>query len=262
MNGTAYLWEPDRYQDFSTPQFRLGGMAVERLAPAAHERILEIGSGNGLVTIELARKIPRGSIVGIEISKEMYLKALKNVEEHSLTNIDLRNMDALDIRFAGEFDAVFSNSAIHWIEDQRRIYELIFESLKPGGRIMIQTGMKELNRLTDAFIAMYRSGKYQSFMSGVRIPWKFLTPDETEQLLSGIGFERISVEAVPYRHRFDSAEQLSGYLESAALVPFLSILPDDQKAGFKEFVLATYLSLNQGSTDLSMMRLFISARRP
>lgn len=262
MTGNSFKWDPERYQECSSQQFNLGIMAIDRLAPIGRERILEIGSGNGLVTIELARTVPNGSVVGIEISEEMYRKAIINIDVHAISNIQLRNMNALEIDFTEEFDAVFSNSAIHWIEDQRRIYEIIFKSLHPGGRIMIQTGMKERNRLVDTVIALYQSGRYQAHLSKVRLPWKYLTPEEIEEVLSDVGFRKISVESVPFTHKFDDEKQLAGYFESAALVPFLSAFPEDQKDGFKEFFLKSFLKLNNGGTDLSMTRLFISAFRP
>jgi trans-aconitate 2-methyltransferase len=138
MDGNILQWNAELYQDSSSLQFQLGLLAIERLNPRDREQILDIGCGNGLLTIELAKRIPSGRVTGVEVSSEMITKAADNISRHGVSNVRFLNMNALDISFESEFDAVFSNSAIHWIHDQETIYGLIFKSLAGSGRIMIQ----------------------------------------------------------------------------------------------------------------------------
>ena len=62
MNEQGFRWDAELYQNSSKWQFDLGMMAIERLAPIDGERILEIGCGNALTTIEIAKRIPNGFI--------------------------------------------------------------------------------------------------------------------------------------------------------------------------------------------------------
>ena len=49
-----------------------------------------------------------------------------------IKNVKIVNMDAININYENEFDAVFSNSAIHWIKDLETMYNLIYKSLHPS----------------------------------------------------------------------------------------------------------------------------------
>ena len=48
--------------------------------------------------------------------------------------LDVRLMDAADMEFDTEFDAAFSNAALHWMLDRKRVAAAIARALKPGGR--------------------------------------------------------------------------------------------------------------------------------
>jgi len=115
MDNATLKWDPAYYQNHSRVQYTLGQMVIERLDPQDGERILEIGCGNGLLTIELARKVPNCEMVSVEISQAMCAQARANFEAEGIANVTLLNMDALDIAFDAEFDAFYCNSAIHWI---------------------------------------------------------------------------------------------------------------------------------------------------
>ena len=68
MSEKNLKWDAELYKGSSAVQYKLGLMAIERLEPVDKEKILEIGSGNAMLTIEIARYIPNGSITAIEIS--------------------------------------------------------------------------------------------------------------------------------------------------------------------------------------------------
>jgi trans-aconitate 2-methyltransferase len=262
MNSESLKWDAGLYQDSSSLQFQLGLMAINKLNPRDPEQILDIGCGNGLLAIELAKKIPRGHITGIEASAEMFVKAVHNTASRQIGNIRFLNMNALDIRFENEFDAVFSNSAIHWIPDLEIMYGLIFDALKPGGRIMIQTGLKEINKLIETIIVILQVDRYRPYLAGHKLPWRFLSRDENIKILGEAGFTDIEVESYQGVHHFKTIHELSGYLESAPMVPFLSHLPDNEKYGFKELFVQTYLKKNNNALVSASTRAFISARKP
>jgi ubiquinone/menaquinone biosynthesis C-methylase UbiE len=187
MESKSLKWDAELYQDSSNLQFELGMMAMDMLKPIEYERILDLGCGNGLLTIELAKRARLGHVTGVEASPEMIRSAQRNAASLSTGNITLVNMDALAIEFDNEFDAVFSNSAIQWIHDLDSIYRLLFRSLKPGGRMMVQTSLKESNTLYEAINAILKVQKYQPYYRSVKWPWKFLTREENIELVSRAG---------------------------------------------------------------------------
>jgi trans-aconitate methyltransferase len=262
MEKTSLHWDADLYQGSSSLQFELGLMAIEKLNPSGPEQILDIGCGNGLLTIELAKRIPAGHVTGIEASAEMFVKAVHNSAAMGIQNIRFLNEDALNITFDREFNAVFSNSVIHWIHDQEKAYALIFNALKPGGRIMIQTGLKEVNKLVETVIVMLQADRFRPYLAGMKLPWRFLTMEENRELLKNSGFTGVELETYQDVHRFTSIQDLSGYLESAPMVPFLSLIPEGEKDGFKEMFVRTYLGNNDNMLVSSSTRIFLSAKKP
>jgi trans-aconitate 2-methyltransferase len=259
MNNTSLPWNPDLYQESSSIQYNLGLMAIERLNPIDNEHILDIGCGTGLLAIELSRKIPNGRVTGIETSPYMFETAFANIRSSGAENVNILKMDALGISFNEEYDAVFSNSAIHWIQELETMYRLIYQSLKCNGRIMIQTGIREMNPLIQAFITVLGNERYRPYFSEVRLPWRFLTVDETEAILQGSGFSDIDIFLYPDRQIFKTAKELSGYLESAAMVPLLPHVPEDEKQEFINFFVGTYIEKNNNRLEASSTRVFISA---
>jgi len=109
----------------------LGGAALDLLDPKPGERILDIGCGDGALTRKI---VERGAdVVGVDNSSELVAAA-------SAIGLDVREMDAVDMTFAAEFDAAFSNAALHWMLDKDRVARAVFFALKPGGRFAGEMG--------------------------------------------------------------------------------------------------------------------------
>jgi trans-aconitate 2-methyltransferase len=255
-------WNAELYQGCSSLQFQLGMRAMEKLGPRDHERVLDLGCGNGLLTIELARRVPSGHVTGIEASAEMAALAVRNIERLGVKNITVVNMNALDIDFHDAFDAVFSNSAIHWIRDLDSMYRLIHRSLRPGGRIMVQTGLREPSSLVETIRAVLLVEEYWPYYRNAEWPWRFLTKEETAGLLAGIGYTGINVERYVHEYMFRDMRELSGYLESAPMVPFMTRIPPEKKEAFRGLFMRTYLEKNSSVLSVSSARVNIAAGKP
>ena len=109
----------------------LGEAALDLLDPQPGERILDIGCGDGALTRKIAER--GAQVVGIDNSPELVAAA-------QAIDLDVRLLDAADMAFAAEFDAAFSNAALHWMLDKDRVAKAIFFALKPGGRFAGEMG--------------------------------------------------------------------------------------------------------------------------
>lgn len=125
-------WDPALYGGHAFVH-RLAAGLVDLLDPRPGERILDLGCGTG----ELARAIAdRGArVVGIDASPAMIEAARRRFPD-----LDLRVMDARELRFDAPFDAVFSNAALHWIRPPEAAAAGIFRALRPGGRLVAEFG--------------------------------------------------------------------------------------------------------------------------
>lgn len=261
MVDKTLKWDAKLYQNSSSLQFELGLMGINKLNPRGSERILEIGCGNAMLTIELAKKNMNGTITGIEISEEMIAQAKANIASHGVSNIEIIQGDAIMIDFQDEFDGIFSNSAIHWIKNLELMYEKLYNALKKDGRIVIQTGLKSMNSVVKTIFKLVTLKKYRSELKNFKNPWRYLTFEENSELLSSLNFRNINIEEYNHHVEYETEEGLLNYFKSAALVPFLTILPDNLKGEFLEDFRQIYLSYNNNRLDVEMKRLFITAKK-
>ena len=113
---------------------------LEMLAPQPGERILDLGCGTGHLTAQIAA---RGvNVVGLDRSAEMIAEAKRNYPE-----ISFEVADATGLCFDLEFDAVFSNAALHWIIEAEKVVQGVARALEPGGRFAAEFGGKGNIRL-------------------------------------------------------------------------------------------------------------------
>ncbi|TFG24012.1 MAG: class I SAM-dependent methyltransferase [Promethearchaeota archaeon] len=254
-------WDAEFYQNSSSLQFELGLMGIKRLNPNGSEKILEIGCGNAMLTIELAKKNMNGTITAVEVSQEMIAQAKANIATHRISNIEIIHGDAIQINYQDEFDAIYSNSAIHWIKNLELMYEKLFNALKKDGRILIQTGLKSMNSVVKTIFKLVTLKKYRSALRDFKNPWRYLTFEETAELLNSLQFKNINIEEYNHLVKYDTEEGLLNYFKSAALVPFLTILPDDLKDEFIDDFRQIFLNYNNNRLEVEMKRLFISAKK-
>ena len=262
MSKNNLKWDANLYQKSSLYQYNLGMMTLEQLKPKDFEKILEIGYGNGMITIELAKMIPNGLITAIEISKEMIEQVKINLIKQSIKNVNLVNKNALEIDYINEFDAIFSNSAIHWIRNLELMYKLIYNALKPKGRIMIQTGLRERNILSKTVFKMFQIKEFREFFRNFQNPWRFLTATETKKILIENNFRDIKILTYHYQMNFKNRQELINYFKASTFVPFFEIIPENARIDFTEKFIETFLSLNKPKElSLTTPRFFISANK-
>jgi SAM-dependent methyltransferase len=109
----------------------LGQAALDLLDPQPGEHILDVGCGDGSLTLKI--KEMGADVVGIDNSLSMVAAA-------KAKGLDARLMDAAQLKFAEAFDAVFSNATLHWVLDKERAARAIWFALKPGGRFAGEMG--------------------------------------------------------------------------------------------------------------------------
>ncbi len=116
----------------------LGLAAIDVLAPAAGEHIIDIGCGCGASSLALAVRVaPTGSVLGVDLSKPMLEVARRRPRPAANLRVDFRQLDAQtgDIG-RGVFDAAFSRFGVMFFSDPVVAFANIRASLKAGGRLV------------------------------------------------------------------------------------------------------------------------------
>jgi len=99
-----------------------------------HEHVLEVGSGLGILAHEVACRVDRGQMVGIEYSLDQLAKVIARRE-----NLEFIRGDAHSLPFADNtFDVVYCRYLLEHVTDAGKVVHEIYRVLKPGGRACVQ----------------------------------------------------------------------------------------------------------------------------
>lgn len=129
-------WNAGLYDQKHDFVYKFGEDVVQLLAPAAGERILDLGCGTGHLTNVIAAS--GATVIGIDSSAEMVVKAKK-----TYPSILFEVKDATSFQFDVPFDAIFSNAVLHWVTEKNAAVRCIYNNLKSGGRLVLEMGAKE-----------------------------------------------------------------------------------------------------------------------
>jgi trans-aconitate methyltransferase len=179
-------WDPDSYARNARFVSDLGAPVLELLAPRAGERILDLGCGDGVLTAKLAAMGCR--VGGVDASSAQ-------VEATKKLGLEAHVMDGECLTFANEFDAVFSNAALHWMRNPDSVIAGVLRALRPGGRFVAEMGGYGcVETIKHALIqALERWG----INGQTANPWYFPTvEDYSARLLDG-GFQITCIALIP-----------------------------------------------------------------
>src|SRR5205085_7887246 len=167
----AYVWE-------------MAKDLVDLLAPKPGERILDVGCGTGRLTSEISRS--GASVLGVDNSPAMVAQARGNFPE-----LHFETQDVCYMPFLEQFDAVFSNAALHWARPADAAAQAMARALKPGGRLVVEFGghgnVEVL--LQSAYAALRRLGVVDPERYN---PWYFPRLGEYAALLERYGLEVVT----------------------------------------------------------------------
>lgn len=202
-------WNPGHYAETARFVADLAMPVVELLAPRPGERILDLGCGDGALTAKL---LEFGcEVVGVDSSREMIAVAKS-------LGLNAQLMDGEALEFYEEFDAVFSNAALHWMQNPRNVIDGVWRSLKPHGRFVGEFGgwgnvATIIDTLESALL-----------LRGILVtnPWFFPRPEEYKTFLEARGFTVQTIALLPRPTPLPG--DLHSWLEMFAQ-PYTSLLP-------------------------------------
>jgi len=211
-------WSPARYDEHARFVSDLGMPVVELLAPQPGERILDLGCGDGALTAKLAAL--GCEVVGVDASPAQVAGACAR-------GLDCRVASGETLPFASEFDAVFSNAALHWMRRPDAVIAGVRRALKPAGRFVGEMGgdgcvASIVAALTTAFTR-------RGIDAAAYNPWFFPTTDDYRQRLESHG---ISIDSIVLFSRPTPLPgDVTGWLETFA-ESFIAALPAADRPAF------------------------------
>jgi len=228
-----------------------GPVMLGLLAAEPGEKILDLGCGDGALTVKIAET--GAEVIGVDGAADM-IRAAKDL------GLDAHVMDGEALEFGPDFDAVFTNAALHWMLRPTLVAEGVFNALKPGGRYVgefggfgniaaIQAGARAIMRLN-------------GYTPPDTLPQYFPTVDDYTALLSQAGFEDIDAQLVPRPTPLPTG--LKGWLETFGDAKLPGVPKAEHARMFDEICafLAPILSTPSGHWFADYVRMRFTARKP
>jgi trans-aconitate methyltransferase len=183
---TAQTWDPMSYAKNARFVSDLGSPVLQLLAPQPGERILDLGCGDGVLTKKIVD-------VGCDVIAVDSSSAF--VESARKLGLDAHVVDAVALPYREEFDAVFSNAVLHWINRADEMIAGVYRSLRPGGRFVAECGgfgcVDKIRR------ALVEALDKRGIDGEARVPWYFPTSDDYAGRLERGGFRVDSIVLIP-----------------------------------------------------------------
>jgi len=249
--GGGQSWSAQGYAANAGFVPALGAPVLELLAARPGERVLDLGCGDGALTVKLVES--GADVVGADASPELLAAA-------AARGLAVRLMDGRALAFEGEFDAVFTNAALHWMRDLDAVVAGVARALAPGGRFVGEFGGHgNVAAVATALIAALEA---RGVDGAARFPWVFPTAEEFRAVLERHGFRVETAVLIPRPTPLPTG--IEGWLDTFA-GPFVGDLPAADRAATIAHVvrlLAPSLRDASGSWTADYVRLRFAATLP
>jgi trans-aconitate methyltransferase len=258
MKGDVLFGDAESYARSSTSQQSQAERLLRKLYLRGGESVLDVGCGDGRLTIELTRRFPGVRVHGIDISPDMIRAARSRLASSPDAPVTFEEANILDYYCEQRFSVVFSNSSMHWALPPEVAYGRIFAVLADGGQLAVhQGGHQTYSGLWRCALEVVEQLQLASCFAGWTYPAYYPTKKEFERLLTLVGFVDLDIDVV----ESDGHEHPSLVRDfaHAGLLPFLRRIPEVKRELFREEFLR-HAELSRPS--LYQHRLFAVARKP
>jgi trans-aconitate 2-methyltransferase len=231
-------WDPAQYERFererSAPFFDL----LDLVEPCPGGRVVDLGCGTGELTRALHERTGASSTVGLDSSQAM----LRRSAEHAGGGLTFELGDIADWAPSRPVDLIFSNAALHWIDDHDELLTRLTGVLLPGGQLAVQVPANHDH--PSHLVAERVAGEepFRAALGGYVRHTPVLAPERYAQLLHRLGFRSQHVRLQVYLHVLPDAGAVVDWVKGTLLTDYRRRLPDrvyeDFVARYRELLAA------------------------
>jgi SAM-dependent methyltransferase len=207
--SAVHMTPPKPVQRWQAEDYAVKGRFVSDLArpvldlpaPVQGERVLDLGCGDGVLTQEIAAR--GADVLGADLSEELLAAA-------AAKGLKVQKVDGHALPFEDEFDAVFTNAALHWMRRPELVIAGVRRALRPRGRFAGEFGGH--GNVAAIATAIRAVGALHGGDPDKVAPWFFPSVAEYRRLLEQGGFAVRAIMLVPRPTELDIG--IRGWLET------------------------------------------------
>lgn len=224
-------WNASDYAKNSQGQMGWALSIIDRLELPMDARLVDLGCGDGKITVELARRVPNGHVVGIDNSPDM-IELAESTWCSAIPNVKFHVADVQSFELPVIFDLAFSNSTLHWVPNHLSVLRSVSRALKSDGRAVFSMGGRgTASAVFNALGDFSRKGQWAEFLAGAEAPHYFFGPEEYSHWLPIAGLRATRVGLVEKLMRHENTRALEGWLRTTWM-PYTERIPANQRELF------------------------------
>lgn len=263
ISSRAYRWDAQDYTRHSASQLEWAHQLLSKLHLKGNEYLLDLGCGDGKVTAEIAKSIPRGLVIGIDNASSMINLANTNFPTSKFPNLKYIRTSIEALPFCEKFDVIFSNAAIHWIKNHKVILKEIAYCLREEGRVLMQMGGKgNAAEAISVIDELLRFEPWKQYFKNFRFPYSFYTPEDYRKWTTQAGLQLIRAELLEKDMQHGGPEVMGGWIRTTWL-PYTERIPEKKRENFVQEVVQRYIDRyptdKDGNVHVKMVRLEVEA---
>lgn len=260
-------WDPSQYLQYEDARLRPALELLARIPCEAPRTVVDLGCGAGNVARWISRRWPQAAIIGVDGDAAMLARA------RAATAGDERfawlESDLAAWRPGVAPEVVYSNAALHWLDDHAALFPRLLAMLAPAGVLAVQMPGNFGAPAHRELFGLARSTRWREDLEGKVRDAPVAAPERYHEWLAGYA-SALDVWSTEYLQllpaRGDREHPIVAWMRGSALIPFLSALcSDEARAAFvADYALRVeraYPRQDDGSVLFPFRRLFIVARR-
>jgi trans-aconitate 2-methyltransferase len=228
----AKQWDPDQYERFKAERARPFWDLAALVQPCPGGRVVDLGCGTGELTKELHRVVEASETVGIDSSRAM----LERAKPLAGAGVRFEEGDIATWEPA-PYDVVFSNAALHWLPDHRRLLARLTSALPVGGQLAVQVPANTDHPSHTVGMEIAGEAPFVDAFAADPPPdpaTRVLAPQEYAELLDELGFGEQHVRLQVYVHHLASSADVVEWVMGTHLTYFRTRLTDKHYKLFVE----------------------------
>jgi trans-aconitate 2-methyltransferase len=253
-------WSPEVYGRFLGPRTRPAVDLCARIPVTAPRVVVDLGCGPGNSTAVLQARFPSARLVAIDPDPAMVATARAALpDEVEVIVGDARGFSAPGGGDAGRaVDVLFSNAALHWVDDHASLFPALCTKVAPGGVLAVQMP-KNFDAPSHTLLQeTAREPAFRAALDGVLRPAPVADVDD---YLGWLPPGHVDVWETTYHHILDGDDAVLAWVSGSALVPVKAALTPDAFAAFTAVygarLRAAYPRRADGTTHFPFRRLFL-----
>jgi trans-aconitate 2-methyltransferase len=218
-------WDPDQYERFRAERARPFWDLAALVHPSPGGRVVDLGCGTGELTKELHVRLGAAETVGIDSSPTM----LERARQFAGAGLHFEEGDIATWEPA-PYDVMFSNAALHWLPDHRRLLARLTESMPSGSQLAVQVPANGDHPSHTIGMAVAGEAPFADALADDPPPdpaQRVLAPEEYAELLDELGFGEQHVRLQVYVHRLDSSADVVEWAKGTHLTYFRARLSNE-----------------------------------